>query len=221
MTDINLLLITAAGLGFTHTIFGPDHYVPFIVMSKARQWNLSRTLLTTVYCGIGHVASSVVIGFIGIAMGIAVSRIEGFESVRGGLAGWAFFLFGLAYMIWGIFKAVRNKPHGHTHSSEHVPVHEKNTANLTPWILFIIFVLGPCEILVPLLMYPAAQRSTSGMLSIVLLFSAVTVLTMCAAVTVGYYGLKMLPKSNLDRYMHAIAGATVCLSGFAILFLDL
>jgi len=236
MESLSILLVTAAGLGFTHTLFGPDHYLPFIVMSKARQWNLGKTLFTTVCCGIGHVASSVVIGIIGIIFGVAIARVEGFESVRGSLAGWAFFLFGFAYMIYGIFKAIKNKPHTHfhshsvdeehshehSHSDEHVHVHdEKGKKNLTPWVLFIIFVLGPCEILIPLLMYPAAQESTSGMMAVVLLFSTVTVLTMCAAVTLGYYGLKVLPKTNIDRYMHAIAGGMICLSGFAILFLGL
>ncbi len=235
MSDINILLLTAAGLGFTHTIFGPDHYVPFIVMSKARGWSLGRTLITTLYCGVGHVASSVLIGFIGIVLGIGISHIEGFESVRGSLAGWAFFIFGFCYMAWGIFKAIKNRPHTHahlhkggevhlhehTHYTAHVHVHEKATKSLTPWVLFIIFVLGPCEILVPLLMYPAAQHSISGMTAIILLFSTVTVSTMCAAVTVGYYGLKILPTANIDRFMHAIAGGTICLSGFAILFLGL
>lgn len=214
MEELNILLVTAAGLGFTHTLFGPDHYLPFIVLSKARQWSLKKTLLTTVCCGIGHVGSSVVIGLLGITLGVAISRIEGFESVRGGLAGWAFFLFGLIYMVYGLARALRDKPRGHVDD-------EEATKKLTPWILFIIFVLGPCEILVPLLMYPAAQHSTSGVLAITLLFSAVTILTMCAAVAFGYYGLKILPRNNLDRYAHAIAGAAICLSGFAILFLDM
>ncbi len=235
MTDINILLLTAAGLGFTHTIFGPDHYVPFIVMSKARKWSLGRTLFTTLYCGLGHVASSVVIGIIGIVIGFGIERIELFESVRGSLAGWAFFIFGFAYMVWGIFKAVKNKPHTHahlhesgnahihehTHRTEHAHVHENKTKNLTPWVMFIIFVLGPCEILIPLLMYPAAQHNTSAIVSVTLLFSTITVATMCAAVTIGYYGLKILPTANIDRFMHAGAGAMICLSGFAILFLGL
>lgn len=237
MTDLNILFLTAAGLGVTHTLFGPDHYLPFIMISKARKWSLGRTLIITLYCGAGHVASSIIIGFVGITLGIGLSHIEGFESIRGGIAGWAFFIFGFSYMAWGIFRAIRNKPHVHTHvhadggihshkhvhRTEHAHVHasEKSSLNITPWVLFIIFVLGPCEILVPLLMYPAAQHNISGVFSVVLLFSAVTIATMCAAVTAGYYGLKILPTVNIDRYMHAIAGATICLSGFAILFLGL
>ena len=235
MTSLTILLAAAASAGFIHTLLGPDHYVPFIVMSKARNWSLKKTLLTTMYCGLGHVTSSIIIGFAGIALGFGISQIEGVETIRGSLAGWAFFVSGFAYMVWGIFKAVKNKPHTHTHShggvrlhahehthhTDHVHEHAKSAQMLTPWVLFIIFVLGPCEILIPLVMIPAANHDTNGIAAISLLFSTVTVLTMCTAVTIGYYGFKALPTAKIDRYMHAIAGATICLSGFAILFLDL
>ena len=235
MSSFDILLVTAATAGFLHTLAGPDHYVPFIVLAKARKWTLRQTLFTTMYCGLGHLASSIIIGFVGIALGYGISQIEGFESVRGSLAGWAFFIFGFAYMAWGIFKAIKNKPHvhahfhsdgtahmhEHTHHTEHVHVHSKSAQLLTPWVLFIIFVLGPCEILIPLVMIPAANHDTNGIAAVTLLFSITTMLTMCASVTLGYYGLKALPTVKIDRYMHAIAGATICLSGFAILFLDL
>jgi len=235
MTSIGVLLVAAASAGFIHTLIGPDHYVPFIVMSKARKWSLKQTLLTTLFCGVGHVTSSIIISVVGIALGYGISHIEGVESLRGSLSGWALFGFGFAYMVWGIFKAVKNKPHTHSHShgggmvhhhehthhTDHAHLHAKSTQLLTPWVLFIIFVLGPCEILIPLVMIPAANHDINGIIAISLLFSVITVLTMCAAVTVGYYGFKILPTAGIDRFMHVIAGATICLSGFAILFLGL
>jgi len=36
--DLTVLAITAASLGFFHTLFGPDHYLPFIRMARARRW---------------------------------------------------------------------------------------------------------------------------------------------------------------------------------------
>ena len=220
MTSLTILLAAAASAGFIHTIIGADHYIPFIVMSKARNWSLKQTLFTTFYCGLGHVASSIIIGFIGIALGYGISQIEGVFSVRGNLAGWAFFAFGFSYMVWGIFQAVKNK--AQTFQVGQEQLHGQKSARLlTPWVLFIIFVLGPCEILIPLVMIPAANQDTQGIVAVSLLFSTVTVLTMCAAVSVGYYGFKILPTARIERFMHAIAGATICLSGFAMLFLDM
>ncbi len=69
MNELSILLVTAASLGFVHTLLGPDHYLPFIVLSKARQWSSSKTMWITFISGIGHVGSSVIIGMIGIALG--------------------------------------------------------------------------------------------------------------------------------------------------------
>ncbi|MBN2613422.1 MAG: sulfite exporter TauE/SafE family protein [Bacteroidales bacterium] len=238
--EIFLLSVSAATVGFIHTLFGPDHYVPFIVMSKARNWSLWKTSLLTVLCGLGHVGSSIVLGIIGIAMGIGVSKLTSVEGIRGNLAAWAFILFGFGYFIWGIWKAYKNRPHKHIHShgelihghehhhaeathiiDHHNHNHKKKKPNITPWILFTIFVLGPCEPLIPLFIYPAAQHNTSGVLIVSLVFSLVTVITMLAMVLLLSAGLKAMPFGKLERYTHAIAGATIFLSGCAIVFLGL
>jgi len=158
--ELTVLYITAASIGFFHTLFGPDHYLPFIVMSKARNWSLGKTAVITFLCGLGHIASSIVLGIIGIALGIGVMKLEAIEASRGDLAGWALIGFGLAYFVWGLHQFVKNRPHrhihiheelkdhshAHTHTHEHAHVHEKTgKKNITPWILFTIFVLGPCE----------------------------------------------------------------------------
>ena len=46
--EMVVLVSTAAFLGFFHTLLGPDHYLPFIVMGKARQWSMARTTWITV-----------------------------------------------------------------------------------------------------------------------------------------------------------------------------
>jgi len=50
-----LLTGTAVALGFFHTLVGPDHYLPFVAMAKARQWPLKKTLLIAFFSGLGHV----------------------------------------------------------------------------------------------------------------------------------------------------------------------
>jgi len=113
--EMIILLSTAAVLGFFHTLLGPDHYLPFIVMGKARQWSMAKTTWITVLCGMGHVASSVLLGFIGIALGMAVTKLVVVESFRGNLAAWALIAFGLVYFVWGMRRAWKNKPHQHSH----------------------------------------------------------------------------------------------------------
>ena len=233
MTDnLTTLTITAASLAFIHTVLGPDHYLPFIVMSRARKWTIYKTSWITLLSGFGHVISSILLGTIGIGVGIALHKLEFLESVRGDLAAWLFVLFGLAYMTWGIYRAVKNKPHKHIHHHGNgtVHVHEHSHLeehdhthknNITPWILFTIFFLGPCEPLIPLLMYPAARNSTWGIAQVSIIFGLVTMLTMLVLVLMASYGLKLVRLGKMERYTHAIAGATILLSGIAILFLGL
>jgi len=235
--ELTVLIVLAASIGLFHTLLGPDHYIPFIVMAKARNWSMIKTGWITFFCGLGHVGSSVLLGLVGVAFGFGISKIEPFESFRGDLAAWLFIAFGLVYFIWGVRKAIKNKPHKHfhyhsdgiehihehKHTDEHTHVHleENSKKNITPWILFTIFLLGPCEPLIPILMYPAAQNSIFGMVSVTIVFSLVTVLTMLVVVLITSYGVNLLPLQKLERYMHAVAGAMILLSGIGIQFMGL
>jgi len=224
-------------LGFTHTLLGQDHYIPFIFMAKARKWKMRKTLFITMLCGIGHVSSSVAIGFIGIALGIGVSRLTHIESIRSNWAAWGFTLFGLLYMLWGLYRAYQRKPHVHTHihgtkvhehthehllEHDHIHKNEKLT-NITPWTLFVIFVLGPCEPLIPVIIYPAVQErgSISEALIVSVVFSVVTIATMLILVYLLGKGIGFIRLQKLERYTHALAGAMLLISGIGILFLGL
>ena len=213
-TDILVLAGTAATIGLLHTLFGPDHYLPFIMMAKAGKWSLKKTSLVTFLCGLGHVLSSVVLGGIGIMLGLALSGLEGFEGIRGNLAAWALIAFGLVYMVWGLRKAFKDKQHGHTHG---IGAEKK----MTPWILFTIFVLGPCEPLIPILMYPAFESSAAGVLLVASIFSVVTIGTMMTVVLLSTLGLSFVKLGKVEPYMHSIAGGMIMMSGLAIMFLGL
>jgi len=238
-----ILLSTAASLGFIHTLIGTDHYLPFVMMSRAGNWRLRKTLIVTVLCGIGHVLSSIVLGAIGVAAGLAVARLEGVESRRGEIASWALIGFGILYALWGLHRA--RKGHRHTHAHLHPPGHEHDgppgehdhehahtdghahvhtkpgAPSMTPWVLFVVFVLGPCEPLIPLVMYPAAERNTALVVGVSALFGLVTIATMTTMVLVGSLGLSRLRLGFAERYMHFTAGAVIALSGLAIMFLGL
>jgi nickel/cobalt exporter len=235
--DLGLLILTATSIGFVHTLLGPDHYLPFVAMSAARRWSTRRTLVVTTFCGIGHVLGSVAIGALGIAVGMSLHRIQWLESLRGDAAAWLLTGFGLAYLAWGLKKAARSRTHAHEHvhadgtSHRHVHAHEHShlhphvdpsaVRSITPWALFVIFVLGPCEPLIPILMYPASQHSAWGTLAVVLAFAAATIATMNAVVYLAGRGLEHLPLDTAERYSHALAGAALSLCGLGIIVLGL
>ncbi|MCX6326180.1 MAG: sulfite exporter TauE/SafE family protein [Bacteroidia bacterium] len=233
--SIALLSVTAISIGFIHTILGPDHYLPFIVLSQAKKWSLKKTMLITFLCGLGHVLSSVVLGLIGIAIGISVVRLVSVESFRGNIAAWLFISFGLVYMIISIRNLTKNRKHSHSHfhidgekhvhehdhHKEHTHIHQEDIVKTTPWILFLIFVFGPCEPLIPIVMYPAAENNISGAVIVSLLFSIVTITTMMLIVLAFKLGLNKINLKPVEKYSHLIAGAMIFFSGLAIQFLGL
>ena len=234
--DIGLLVLTAISIGFVHTLIGPDHYLPFVAMSAARNWTRRKTLLVTALCGVGHVGGSILIGFVGILIGASLHRLEWLEGVRGDLAAWALTSFGLLYMAWGLKQAWRNRKHTHEHVHAdgtahrhthghhardehvhvHVPVDTDRLRSITPWALFVVFILGPCEALIPLLMYPASQHSAWGVGLVVLAFAVTTIATMLGLVYLAVRGLERFPLATAERYSHALAGAALSLCGVGI-----
>ena len=232
---VSILAGTAALIGLGHTLCGPDHYLPFIVMGKARQWSLAKTLWITFLCGAGHVAGSLLLGIFGALLGVTLVKLEWLEAWRGNLAAQALIIFGFTYCVWGLHRAIRNKPHTHTHAHdddvmhahthshvhEHAHPHKVNARTITPWVLFTIFVLGPCEPLIPLIMYPAAKHSVGDMLLVAGVFAVTTIGTMLAVVLVSAWGIRFVKLGSAERFSHALAGATVCLSGLAIQVLGL
>ncbi len=228
-TDIALLTVNAAAIAFIHTAIGPDHYVPFIVMAKARRWSAVKTAAITFACGLGHVGSSVLLGLIGYGLGVELKRLQWIESFRGEVAAWALIVFGALYAAWGLWRLSRTAPGGHTHAhvihlhaADHI--HDPKTGdeiNLTPWILFAIFVFGPCEPLIPLFIYPAATSGWSGAWIVTAAFSAVTIASMLVIVLVARYGLRWMPANRLARYNHVLAGGTIAFTGVMIEVLGL
>lgn len=234
--ELLILIATAISVGFIHTLLGPDHYVPFIVMSKARHWSARKTFWITALCGVGHILSAVLLGLVAIAVGMSLSKLNFIESWRGQFAAWLLIGFGLVYFVWGAREAYKNRPHTHVHlhadgslhrhehqhQEEHAHVHvKKSMKELTPWLLFIIFIFGPCEPLIPLIIYPAMKGDAFSVFLVTVFFGAATLFVMLALTMFSVYGSQLLKLNFLERYANALAGAVICCSGVAIKVLGL
>jgi sulfite exporter TauE/SafE len=228
--EIQVLMIAAVSIACLHTLTGPDHYIPFIALSKSRGWSFSRTIFWTVVCGCGHVWSSVLLGLAGAAVGWSLSKISWFENVRGGIAGWVLAGFGLLYGVWGLIKARQGIQHKHfdvyDDGSVYVYEHKNDEAVspeerhvVTPWVMFLIFVLGPCEPMIPLLYFPAAKNSFGGMILLIIVYTVFTLIAMVVMVVLGYYGFSFLKTGKLERYVHVLGGVTIFICGAGMVFM--
>lgn len=228
--EMQALLTTTISIALLHTVMGPDHYLPFIALSKTRHWSLSKTICWTLACGIGHVLSSVLLGLGGAAIGWSFSKISWLENIRGGFAAWLMLGFGLMYTLWACYQLYTEKMHKHfdmdADGSLYVYDHKhggavspENRFKVTPWVMFLIFVLGPCEPMIPLLYFPAAQNSWEGMLLLILVYTICTITVMLFLVLLGYYGIAFFATNKLERFVHVLGGITLFICGAGMLWM--
>lgn len=216
-------MATAVGIGFIHTILGPDHYLPFVALAKQRGWRLEKTLRFTALCGIGHCAASIVLGTVGIVIGLGARELEAFQALRGDAAAWLLLAVGLVVFAAGLRGAMRSKRHTHLHvhangtahshehghDNEHVHVHTSENGSRLHWSLFIIFLLGPCEALIPILMYPAAQANYAALLFVTLAFAVTTLVTMLTLVVLAMLAAGRMAAFGSERVAGPLAGLTI------------
>jgi hypothetical protein len=166
----------------------------------------------------------------GAALGWSLSKITWLENIRGGIAGWVLLLFGLVYGVWGYMRALQNKAHKHFDTFEdgsmYIYEHKHGEAvmpkvryKVTPWVMFIVFLLGPCEPMIPLLYFPAAQSNWWGMLLLIAVYTFFTLGTMLLLVILGYYGVSFLKTEKLERYVHALGGLSLFICGAGMVFM--
>lgn len=213
---LSALWLTALLTAVIHTIMGPDHYLPFIAIGKVRSYRLKKTLMLTFVCGIGHIASALVIalGFIYFSHWLSQENFAWIEDNRSDIAAYTLIGLGAAYLLWALRHRWQHK-YGHGHNHNHISQLENN-GNISVWVLFIIFVLVPCEALLPIL---TASSVLGGyaVISSTIIFSIATIATMMTAVALGTLGINALRFKNLEAYAHEIAGGTIMACGIAII----
>ncbi len=233
--DLSILVTSAVSIAFVHTVVGVDHTLPFIALGRAQRWSLGRVLALTFVCGLAHVGSSVVLGAVGLAAGMAVSHLSWIETLRGSASSWALIVLGTLYAGWSFARERRGHGHVHAHGNfvhthphgDEPHEHEgacvtasaagaPDTRTVTAWSLFIVFVLGPCEPLIPLLMAPAVGMGTAATIPVVTAFTVTTVGTMLALVALGWVGLGAVRAQWLERWSNTLAGTAIAMAGVAM-----
>ncbi|MGC8896935.1 MAG: sulfite exporter TauE/SafE family protein [Bacteroidota bacterium] len=208
MHESNIALIFATlSVAFLHSL-APDHWLPFVMIGKANKWSHRKLLLVSFVSGIGHVGSSVLLGAIGIALGIVTTMVT-VESSRARLAVFLLIGFGIVYALVGLRHARRH---------HHIDSAALTKKTVTLWTIFALFVLGPCEPLIPL-MFLATTHGLPTVLLVTVLFSMVTILMMVAQSLLGFMGIQLIKRDIAERYSHALAGVVIAFTGIFILLI--
>lgn len=210
---MGILLASAVSVAFFHSL-APDHWLPFVALAKGSRWSMRRLAGIATLAGIGHVASSLLIGAAGLWAGWVVHRLGGVEAWRGGVAIWLLIGFGAAYTLWGLKHA--QHPHPHRSVKDAVAAYAARRV----WILIAVLVFGPCEPLIPL-MFLAYKGGLSAIVVVSAVFSLVTIGMIVGQSCLSYAGVRLVQAEWMERYAHALAGLVIVLTGLAVIFLGI
>lgn len=202
-------MASTASIGVLHAL-APDHWFPFVGIGRAQKWSKFKLGWMTTICGLGHVGSSILIGTVGLILGFSLANLKGMESQRGYMAGLLLIGFGLAYAVWGL-----KHIHSHHHHGEVDPKH-----SVTLWALMAIFILGPCEPLIPL-MFLAAAHGWFAVAMVCALFGLVTLVMMVGQALIGYGAVNRMPFKRIEAYSHSAAGIIIAITGGMIMLMGI
>ncbi len=202
-----ILLAASAGfVGLVHTL-APGHWLPVVLMVKARKWGGTRAILAALVAGSGHLLTSLGLALVAIKIGFEL--VPGLEEKIERFGGAGLVVFGLSYAVFTYFR--HSKCHGHSHHGPN-PEGESHSGDARAFLFLFTLGLSPCVAVFPVF----AAASGHGMLALssTLVAFAIGVLTtlICATVLVSK-GFMKFDHPLIEHYGEVIAGLVIALMG--------
>ena len=234
------VLTTVAATGFTVAFFHaalPTHWLPFVLVARARVWSRPKTLAVAVFAGMGHVALTSLLGLAIAWFGFQLDEKLGraFPWIAGG----ALIAMGVYYIIrqlTGRGICHHSVPGGHHHPSEacgseveesHLEHELKDSelisARRSDWAaiggLFLMLTLSPCEGFLPVYL-SGVQFGWYGffVLSAILAVGALAGMTLFT--WLALVGLQRFNLGAFERWEAGLLGALFGALGILVILLE-
>jgi len=233
------MLTTLALTGFTVAFFHaaiPTHWLPFVLVARARDWSRVKTLAVAAFAGLGHVALTTALGLLIAWFGFQADEHMGelFPQIAGGIL--------LAIAAWYFWRQLRggvlhhhapggtHQPSAHCgHEPEHSHFEEELegtklvSQRAGDWTaitgLFTMLTLSPCEGFLPVYL-SGVQFGWTGFFVLSGILALGTLAGMMLFTWLTLLGLAKLPLQKLERYEAALLGTIFAVLGLMMLFLE-
>ena len=180
-----------AGLSAAHA-FMPTHWLPFVVVSRARGWALPETLGVTAIAGLAHSGTTIAVG----AGAVVAAETLLSEGTVGWLGNGILLCMGLVYLVLhargsgggGGGHSARCHHPGHDHGGHSHRAHASSgdAAGAAAAAALVIFpAVAPCPSSVPLFL-SVAGAGTWALVQLSLVFTVCTVVVMVALVGLSH-----------------------------------
>jgi nickel/cobalt exporter len=234
------VLTTIAATGFTVAFFHaaiPTHWLPFVLVSRARGWSRGKTLLVSTFAGLGHVALTTLLG-LGIAwFGFKLDERAG--QLFPWLAGGVLLVIGLFYFWrqWSGRGVMHHHPAGgqhqesaecgHEHDHSHWEDELKDSTLVSDkagdWAaisgLFMMLTLSPCEGFLPVYL-SGVQFGWRGFFVLSAILAVGTLAGMLVFTWLTLVGLEKFQVQKFERYEAAMLGSIFTVLGILLLVFE-
>lgn len=234
------LLTTIAATGFTVAFFHaaiPTHWLPFVLVSRARRWSRLRTMGVALFAGMGHVLLTTALGLVIAWFGFQLDEHVGHFFPR--IAGGIMFLIGGIY-LWrqwrgggvchhhppgGHHEASAHCGHeeGHSHWEEELQDSELMSQRKGDWAaisgLFVMLTLSPCEGFLPVYL-SGVQFGWSGFLVLSIILALGTLAGMTLFTWLTLVGLERFELKYFERWEAGLLGLLFCVLGVLLIALE-
>jgi nickel/cobalt exporter len=196
-------------LGLVHSL-APGHWLPVVLLAKARRWTRGTTLLGALVAASGHVFLSILVGVILVAVGARLFHAHGAAIEE--YAGWGLIAFGLGYAVWSWFN------HSHCHAQDHEHHGPDVRRVRLPFAFLFTLGLSPCLTILPTFVAAAAQgvpvlgAAIGG-------FAVGVVTALVGATLLASFGVMKLDHPFLEHYGDVLTGVVASLMGVAFLLI--
>ena len=234
------VLATIATTGFTLAFFHaviPTHWLPFVLVSRARGWSRGKTLAVSTFAGLGHVALTSLLGLVIAYFGFKLDERAG--RLFPWIAGSVLMAIGGFYLWrqWSGRGILHHHPaggqhqasedcgheHGHSHLEDELKDSHLVSKKAGDWAaisgLFMMLTLSPCEGFLPVYL-SGVQFGWHGFFILSLILALGTLAGMMVFTWLTLVGLANVPVQKFERYEAALLGTMFCLLGLLLIVLE-
>jgi ABC-type nickel/cobalt efflux system permease component RcnA len=234
------VLATVAATGFTVAFFHaaiPTHWLPFVLVARARRWSRTKTLLVTAFAGLGHILLTSLLGLVIAWCGFQIDEKLGraFPWITGGLL----LVIG-SYYLWRQWSGTGICHHpvvgSHHHANEHCGDDREHShwedelkdstmvsERAGDWAaisgLFVMLTLSPCEGFLPVYL-SGVQFGWRGFFVLSAILAVATLLGMLIFTSLTLVGMEKLKLQRFERYEAGMLGALFGLLGVIVILLE-
>ena len=234
-TVLTTIAVTGFAVAFFHAAI-PTHWLPFVLVSRARGWGRGRTLAVAAFAGLGHVLVTSLLGFLIAWFGFKLDEQVGrwFPWTAGGVL----VAIGLFY-FWrqatgGVLHhhapGGHHRPskdcgheHDHTHWEDELKDSSLVSERAGDWAtisgLFLMLTLSPCEGFLPVYL-SGVQFGWRGFVVLSVILAAGALGGMLVFTWLTLRGIERLPVQRFERIEAGLLGAVFCLLGVLLVVLE-